>query len=498
MTMEGRRPTMTAKLRPYDEPPKRRRTFIPRGPDSAATLFLAAAVLWFFVATAIGALWAVLQIVPTSFGFSLPFDIGVEFNASRVESGFANTLVFGWLTNAGIAALLFIGPRLAGRKLANPGFAFLAFLVWNFAVVAGGLTLIYTTLAQDGVLAEYPLLVDGAALLALAIVNLCFWRTVVPAALTYVSTWYLGVGLLALTGVYALASLPADAIWIYPGIGESTAALINAFSVNAIEAYWLLGAAVGTLYYVVPRAANAQLYSSGLAALAFILWLPLAGLYGVAALIDPSVPYVITTIGTVGAILLVAHAFLVAANLFGTLSGRWTLAFGRGAVPFALVSVAFILGTSVLQGIGALRSVQVLTGPTVWSVGALVVTGLGAYTFAYLAFADFAMPRLLRRAWRPGLLNGLLLWATMGGAILGGLALMFGGIAQGSLITQAADAETITGTLMPFMIVATLGLGLAALGGVLLLTILFLMFTSGRYADHAVPAGVTAATAAGH
>ena len=42
---------MTAKLRPYDEPPKRRMTLIPRGPDNAASLFLAAAVVWFFVAT---------------------------------------------------------------------------------------------------------------------------------------------------------------------------------------------------------------------------------------------------------------------------------------------------------------------------------------------------------------------------------------------------------------------------------------------------------------
>ena len=489
---------MTAKLRPYDEPPKRRRTLIPREPDSAASLFLAAAVVWFFVATGLGALWAVLQIVPTSFGFTLPFDIGVEFNASRVESGFANTLVYGWLTNAGIAALFFIGPRLAGRPLENRGFAFLAFLLWNFVVVAGGLGLIYTTFAQNGVLAEYPWFVDGAALLALAIVNLCFWRTVVPAALTYVSTWYLGVGLLALTGVYALASLPADAIWIYPGIGESTAALINAFAVNALESYWLLGAAVGTLYYVVPRAANAQLYSFGLAALAFILWLPLAGLYGVAALIDPAVPFVITTIGTAGAILLVAHAFLVAANLLLTLSGKWSLALGRGSVPFAIVALVFILGTSVVQGVGALRSVQVLTGPTVWSLGALVVTGLGAYTFAALAFADFAMPRLLRRAWRPGLLNGILLWSTMSGAVIGGLALMFGGIAQGSLITQAADPETISATLTIFMIVAAMGLGLAALGGAMLLAILFLMFTSGRYAEHAVPAGGAVATAAGH
>lgn len=500
---------MTAKLRPYDEPPKRRMTLIPRGPDNAASLFLAAAVVWFFVATGLGALWAVLQIVPASFGLAIPLPFSIEFeivfNPARVLSGFENTLVYGWLTNAGIAALLFIAPRLAGRQLEFRGFAFLAWLIWNFATVAGGLGLIYTNFVQDGMLAEYPFLVDGAALTALALVNLSFWVTVLPGrgrgadAVLYPSTWYLGVGLLAFTGVYGLASLPADAFWIYPGIGDSNAALINAFAVNAIGSFWLLGAAIGALYYVVPRAANAQLYSLGLAILAFILWLPLAGLYGVAALIDPVVPYVITTLGTVGAILLVAHAFLVVANLLGTLSGRWALLFGRGAIPFAVVSLALILGTSVIQGIGALRSVQVLTGPTVWTVGELVVAGLGAYTFAHLAFADYALPRLFRRAWRPGLLNTILLWTTLGGAVVGGLALMFGGIAQGSLIAQSAAPEAITGTLLIFMVVAAGGLGLAALGGATLLTIAFLMYTSGRYAEHALPAGAgAAAAAAGH
>ena len=82
----------------------------------ALFLFLAAAVLWFFVATGLGALWAVLQIVPASFGFTIPLPFSIEFeivfNPARVLSGFENTLVYGWLTNAGIAALLFIAPRL--------------------------------------------------------------------------------------------------------------------------------------------------------------------------------------------------------------------------------------------------------------------------------------------------------------------------------------------------------------------------------------------------
>ena len=44
------------KLRPYDVPPKRRRSLIPEAPDSAATGFLVAAALWLAIATGLGAL----------------------------------------------------------------------------------------------------------------------------------------------------------------------------------------------------------------------------------------------------------------------------------------------------------------------------------------------------------------------------------------------------------------------------------------------------------
>ena len=46
------------KLKPYDTPPKRRRSLIPEAPDSAATGFFVAAALWLALATALGVLIA--------------------------------------------------------------------------------------------------------------------------------------------------------------------------------------------------------------------------------------------------------------------------------------------------------------------------------------------------------------------------------------------------------------------------------------------------------
>src|SRR5207248_946223 len=49
---------MTRKLRPYDQPPRRKRTLIPSAPDSAAGLFLVVAILWLLAAAGLGILAA--------------------------------------------------------------------------------------------------------------------------------------------------------------------------------------------------------------------------------------------------------------------------------------------------------------------------------------------------------------------------------------------------------------------------------------------------------
>ena len=69
------------KLRPYDQPPKRRRRLIPDGPDSSATGFFVAAALWLAVATALGALAIGMRLITLEFSFPLLFGFSFEFDS---------------------------------------------------------------------------------------------------------------------------------------------------------------------------------------------------------------------------------------------------------------------------------------------------------------------------------------------------------------------------------------------------------------------------------
>jgi cytochrome c oxidase cbb3-type subunit 1 len=494
------------KLRPYDEPPKARRPLIPDTPDSAATGFLVLALLWLAAAAGIGLLWIGMLLLPDQLTFAIDAELpvigtlSVDVSAATVESGFVNAVVFGWLSNAAFAAILFVTPRLLGVRLAGEAMAWTGIGLWNVAVAAGLAALYLPAVSSPGLLSEFPLPIDGLMLLALLVVNGSFWRTLLAGGrrVPYVSAWFFGIALLAFLGIYTLGTgLPLL------GLDDTALALVSAFVARAIGTYWVLGVALGTLLYVIPRATGNPLASSGMAFLGWLLWAGLAGLSAIGALADPSVPYLITSLGHVGSMLLVAPVFLVVAVLALSLQGRWSMLLATGTVAFAVVAMAFLVGTALLEAIGALRSVQGLVRGTEWSTGVWIWSTLGSATFAAFAIADHAAPRMLRRAWRDSWVTDVQLWAGFAGAALAGLALIGAGLAHGSLLSDGAAADAISGTLAWFRVPAAGALGLSALAGAAGLVNLFLIYTTARRADFAVAdaapdiPGAGRATAAG-
>lgn len=474
---------MTAKLRPYDEPPPRRRSLIPSAPGSAATAFLVFAILWLVAATGIGAAWALVAI--GGFSLQLPLALGftLELDAARVEMTFRSALVYGWLGNVGFAAICFITPRLVGRPLAGEPIGVLAAVVWNLLALAPGLATLYLfDVLGRPPLTEFPFPVDGALLLALAMVNAVFWMTLMGARQVYVSAWFFAAGLLGFTGLVAIGILP-EAL----GVRAETSALIGRFVSDGIDSFWVLGIALGVLHYVVPRAAGVPLHSSGLAALTFGTWLVLAGPSAARGLIGEGIPYGIATLGIVSTMLLVVPAFLAVTNLLLSLRGRFGLTLGAGTIGFAALALAFLAASPLLHGIGALRPTQALLSATDWYLGAALLSALGVATFAHFSFADHALPRLLRRSWRGGPLTAVQMWAVFVGVALAAPMLMLGGIAHGSMLLEQAAAEEIDAVLLIFRVVAAGGLGLANLGALALLVNAFLMYTSGRPASYALP-----------
>ena len=485
------------KLRPYDQPPKRRRKLIPDGPDSAATGFFIAAALWLAVATALGALAIGLRLVTFEFTFPLLFGYSFEFDQRRVEYAFVNATVYGWLSNAGFAAVAFMTPRLLGRRMAMESGIVAAFAIWNLSL-AGGITALYVfDLGPNAPLSSLLWLFDGGLAFGALIVTVAFLLTAAASLRTsYVGLWFAAVALLSIAGLTGLNAL-VGLVELFVDLPELLVALASVFVERTISVMWLLGIAYATLHYVVPRASGQPLASTGLGWLSFLTWLMLAPLAGLATLVDVSIPFAITSLGHVAGMLLLVPAALTVVNLVQTLSGRWTLLFGASSVAFAVVSLAFLLAVSLLDAIASLRIVQDFVGRTDWERGAGLWATYGTFTFAAFALADHALPRILRRVWGGGLLPTAQLWLAFGGVTLAGLALMGAGMAEGSLRAQGAAPDAAGAALLVYHAVAFAGIGMVALAGLALVMNVFLMYASGEPAEYSVP-GASTAAAAGH
>ena len=491
------------KLRPYDQPRKRRRKLVPDGPDSAATGFFSAAALWLAVGTGLGALAIGMRLVSMEFSFPLLFGLSFEFDQRRVEYAFVNATVYGWLTNAGFAAVAFMTPRLLGRPMAMEKLLMLGLLAWN-AALAGGIAALYVfDLGPNAPLSALPWLIDGGLATGALIVTGAFLMTAGTSLRNgYVSLWFAAVALLSLAGLTGLNALVGLLEW-FLNLQELPVALASVFVERSISTLWLLGIAYAVLHYVVPRATGQPLASAGIGMLSFLTWLMLAPAAGLATLLDQSVPFAITSLGNVGNMLLLVPAALTVVNLVQTMRGRWTLLFGLGSVAFAAVSLVFLLAVSLLDAIASLRSVHDLIGGTDWERGAFLWAAYGTFTFAAFALAEHALPRILRRAWGGGFLPGAQLWLAFGGVTVAGLALMGGGMAEGSLLAAGTAPDDVVGALLVYRTIAFLGFGMVALAGLAFVVNLFLMYTSGEPIAYAVPAassaGSSSATAtAGH
>jgi cbb3-type cytochrome oxidase subunit 1 len=334
----------------------------------------------------------------------------------------------------------------------------------------------------------------GLALGALIVTGAFFATVATSLRGSYVSLWFAGVALLSLLGLVG-ANAALGLFDFFFDVPVLLVALASVYIERALVVMWLLGMAYATLYYVVPRGTGQPLAWAGIGMLSFVTWLMLAPVAGLTAVVDVSIPYAITSVGIVATMLLLVPAALSAVNLVTSMQGRWTLVFGTGAAAFAIVALAFLFAATLLDAIGALRVVDDLVGRTGWERGAFLWTAYGTFTFAAFALAEHALPRMLRRAWGGGFLSGAQLWLTFIGVTVAGLALMGGGLAEGSLLASGTAPDAVDQGVFIYRVVAFLGLGMVALAGLAFLANLFLMYTNGERIDYAVPAQPAAAAA---
>ena len=378
----------------------------------------------------------------------------------RLRPAAVNALLYGFAIQAGLAVALWILRRTAGAPLRQPALAVLGAVFWNAGVALGtggvlaGQSTGYEWMEMPGW--AWPALWAGYAAVARAAMADRPWRE--PG----------------LAECYVLAGL----LWFPLGTGITRVMLDLAPARGVVQtaaSFWFLGGleqaclaplGLGAVFYFTAQLAERRLASRALAMAGFWLLLLAGGAMGS----HPSAPlpaWVNAARAAAGVLML---APVVAAG------AQWNLLLEGGllrirACPALLLITAGMASCLMAALMGVMQSAPPLalaTEFTCYETARFVLWIHGALAFVVAGAAGIILPQIASAPGRPVAAwtrRWIIIAATgAAGVALAVLSLSFGGVLQGR---AGADPEIplaeAARSVRPFLMAASVGLGLAAL-----------------------------------
>lgn len=427
-------------------------------PDSAVRSFIYSSVLWLIVGGSALSLSAAKLISPDLLSTEV-----LSFGRLRAAASLA--LIYGWLTQVSLAAILFIIPRLTGARLKTERNAQLAGMLINTALFLGvSVSLLGGVSGREFM--ELPIWMGAALVAALALVALTVVRTVASRIeeKLYSSAWFL-IG----AAIWAPLSLAAGTL---PRFRGSPASIAHLFSLSSYLLLFLGGTAIGSILYLIPRTTGKPLYSQRLAMIGFGS-LALAGpLSSQSRAIFGPAPDWLETVSVAASIALLITVWATVVTVLGSLRGAWDRVPDHPSIKFLIGGLA-VFSAALLQGVvQSFRSTAQTIGMTDWISGqiwllviGMSLTGAGVITFAF--------PRLIGRRWFDRTQITAHFWATVGAAVLIALGAWGSGIASGILWQTDGGFAAALQAAKPYRVMFFAGTALFFIGqGVFVLNLL--------------------------
>lgn len=423
---------------------------------SPVAILLVAATFWLVIGSIFGVVASLKLHWPDWLSAYAPLTFG------RVRTLHLNLVIYGWLSQAGIASMIWILPRIFRTPLRAPRMPIIGAVLWNVTVALAALAIANGWTDGEEWL-EIPWQLD----LLLALAGVFF---VIPLVKTtgarevhhiYVSGWYFLAGILWFPALFVIANLP----FVHSGVEEAT---VNWWFAHNVLGLWLTPIGVGTAYYFIPKIIGKPVYSYSVSLLGF--W-GLALFYsqvGIHHLIGGPVPTWVVTLSIVHSVMMFIPVIAVAINQHVLVARNlWAL---KESLPLRFLSFGAVMYTlASFQGsIEALRSVNTVVHFTHYTVGH---AHLGAYAFVTIVMFGAAyhmLPRMTGRAFQwPTLINAHF-WLVVVGFAIYFFGLSIGGVLQGLAMLDATRpfSESVTVTL-PYLEARSLGGTLMTLGHLL-------------------------------
>lgn len=417
--------------------------------------FYCCAFVWLLVASAAGLTASIKLHTPDW----LVSEAWLSFG--RIRTVHLNAVAYGWAPMAGLGTALFIIPRLLKTELVGGRYALLGAALWNAALVAGLGSLAYGV--SDGMeWLEIPwqidiLFVAGGALVGLPLILTLLGRKV---AHLYVSVWYMGCALFWFPVLFFVANVPG----LHRGVEAAT---MNWWFGHNVLGLFYTPLALASIYYFLPKLIGRPIQSYNLSLVGF--W-GLAFFYGQVGghhLVGGPVPAWLVTLSIVQSMMMILPVVAFTVNQHLTLKGHLAALRHSPTLQFMCLGGLMYTASSVQGSFEALRSVNVITHFTHYTVAHAHLGLYGFVTMVFFGAIYFVVPRVTGRDWPWPRLIGLHFWLAATGIAIYFVSLTIGGWLQGGAMLDESSGfmESVQITL-PYLQGRSVGGALMAFGHV--------------------------------
>ncbi|MBM3845640.1 MAG: hypothetical protein FJ405_05060 [Verrucomicrobia bacterium] len=437
---------------------------INRSCRAAVGILLIGAATWAVIGLLLGLLSSIKMHVPGL------WDLCPWVSYGRVRPAFFTAIIFGFLSQIGLASVLWMIARLGRVLLAMPALAVGGAVLWNVAVLVGVLQ-IMGGMSTGFPLMEMPrhaasLLLGGYTLVALS--AFVTHRARVERNL-YISHWFLISALFAFPWLMSVGYMLA-VVEPLRGVMQSVA---GAYFANGVLHLWIAALALGAAYYLLPKCAGVPTHSRQTAAFGFWALVICANWSATSQLIGGPLPRWIISAGISAKWLLLLSAAAYAANYLQTTHKAKSGTQREPAHAFVFFgSLCYCIWT-LLEILGTLPSVSPRLTFTLYHQGLLHLALFG-FAGMILSGAAYHISSQVFDASivKGGFIRGHFFLGVFGAGLIA-FAYVLGGYAQGATYNDPAVPMTdaVRGV-VKFIGMASLGYLLLLLSQLFFLTAL--------------------------
>jgi cytochrome c oxidase cbb3-type subunit I/II len=474
--------------------------------DAIVRMFLLATLVWALVAFLVGIIIAIELAFPAA-NMGIPY---ITFG--RLRPLHTNAAIFAFAGNTIFAGVYYSTQRLCKARMYSDLLSKLHFWGWQLIIVSAAVTL-PLGISQSKEYAELEWPID----IAIAVVWLGFFGGNFLMTLIkrrerhlYVALWFYIATIITVAMLHVFNNLVvpifgASLIKSYPIYAGVQDAFMQWWYGHNAVAFFLTTPFLGLMYYFMPKATDRPVYSYKLSIIHF--W-SLVFIYiwaGPHHLHYTALPEWASTLGMIFSVMLWMPSWGGMINGLLTLRGVWHKVTTDPVLKFFVVAVTFY-GMSTFEGpLLSIKSVNVLSHYTDWTIAHVHAGTLGWNGFMAFGMMYYLLPRLFQAKLWSNKLAEAHFWLGTIGILLYIIPIYVAGLTQGLMWRAMTDqgqlvypdfVESVT-RVIPMYWVRVIG-GSCYMAGALLCAVNYFKTWQSRPAVYDVPVHEAPALAKGY